>query len=344
VAAVAGNLQISIDFMPAFYTRHIGLTFGDAYYFDPGHRLEVERQKGRFLREILGRYGVGDPSGASAYGIHIQSVDLVMGTQNAEWRCPPDAALESWGTPWANLSPAEIARIDPRDAAHHRIIDELIAQYRELHHIAPDRADIQGARAGSMLTHTPYTTAHQLCGEELFMLMMTEPESARTIFEKIWAIYEAIYARLSEVVGRRPSHLHLGDCSASLLSHELYERCVLPINRDITEGFAEMSYHSCGPSTHLLPAFKRLGAIRNIQLGPGTDMAQAAAGMPRTQMQPLIDPVIMRGADPESVREMISGTLDDCEHSPAVTLCVWSLDSATPIENVEAVYEVARQR
>ena len=341
---MAGNVQVSLDFMPAFYTRHIGLTFGDAYYFDPGYRLQVEREKGMFLREILGRYGVGDPTGASAYGIFIQSVDLVMGTQNAEWRCPPDATLESRGTPWGNLSPAEIARIDPRDAAHHRIIDDLIAQYHELRRIVPEQADILGARSGMMLTHTPYTTAHQLCGEMLFILMITEPESARTIFEKIWAIYEAIYARLSEVVGRRPSHLHLGDCSAAMLSRDLYERCVLPVNRAIAAGFPEMSYHSCGPSTHLLPAFERLGPITNIQLGPGTDMARAAAGMPQTRMQPLIDPVLMREAAPDSVREMISGALDDCEHSPAVTLCLWSLDSATPIQNVEAVYEVARQR
>jgi len=105
-------VAISLDFMPAFYHKHLGLRFGEAYYFDPGHRERVESAKGRFLYDLLGRYGVGSSAPPTTHDIFIQSIDLTLRTQGAEWRFPVDAAVESWGTPWAAFTPEESAAFD----------------------------------------------------------------------------------------------------------------------------------------------------------------------------------------------------------------------------------------
>ena len=334
--------DISLNVMPAFYCRHAGVTYGEAFYFDPVYRAEVERTEGRVQYEFWGRHGVGSPDPQPAASLSIQPVDLLLRTQGALWRFPEDATVESIGEPWASLTSAEIEAIDPRDAAHHPVVEAIIAQYGDLQRLYGDRADVMGVRSGLMGIHTPYTTAHQLRGQALFIEMLTDPKAVQVIFEKVWAIYQAVFGRLAEVVGTALTDIHLGDCSASLLSESTYREVVLPTNRRLAAQFDRAGYHSCGSSSHLLSAFATLPQVTAVQLGPGTDLRQAAWLMPGTHLMPLVDPLPLRNACPDQVRALVRGIMADTSAAPAVTLCVWSLDRETPIENVSAVYDAVK--
>ncbi len=334
---------ISLNLMPAFYHRHAGVTYGEAFYFDPSYRAEVERVEGRLQHDFWGRHGVGSADPSPSPSLFIQAIDLILGTQGASWRFPEDATLESVGEPWSGLTIAEIEALDPRAAAHHPVIEAVIAQYRELQRRYGDRADIFGIKSGLMGIHTPYTTAHQLRGQGLFVEMLTDPAAARVIFDQVWAIYQAVFGRLADVVGAKLTSLHLGDCSASLLSERTYREVVLPVNQRLAAQFAVAGYHSCGPSSHLLGDFATLPHVTSIQLGPGTDLADAARLMPDMHLMPLVDPLPLRDGDAGQVRGLIQGILTDTRPAPQVTLCVWSLDRDTPVENVAAVYETVEQ-
>lgn len=198
--------------------------------------------------------------------------------------------------------------------------------------------------AGHLGIHSPYTTAPQLRGQKLFIELVLEPADARVIFEKVWQIQWAVASRLAREVGSRLTHLHIGDCSAALLSEPVYRDVVLPMNQEIAWQFEALEYHSCGGSTHLLADFAALPKLGGIQLGPGTDLAESARLMPGVHLQPLIDPVPLREGNPDGVGEMIRGVLDDTSPAPRVTLCVWSLDRETPAENVAAIYETVEER
>lgn len=337
--------NVSLNFMPAFYHRHLAVTYGETYYFDPVHRAEVEKAEQRFLFEILGRHGVGSPTPTPSPNLFIQPVDLVMRTQGAEWHFPNDGTVESWGTPWAGKTAAEIAGIDPRDAAHHPIVESLIRQYRELTRLYGDQADLFGIKSGLMNIHSPYTTAHQLCGEDLFCTMAAEPDSATAILWKVWDIYRAIFERLQQETKAPVTRIQVGDCSAALISDAMYRDIVLPVNQTIMSAFREAGYHSCGSSTHLLKAFAELPLLRSIELGPGTDLQMGAALLPTITLCPLVDPTIMRSGTQDDVRHLVSGLLNATAAAPAVTLCAWSFDRDTPLDNVSALYKtVERQR
>jgi hypothetical protein len=213
---------ISLNLMPAFYCKHLGVAYGEAYYFDPGYRAQVEEAENRLLHEILGTFGVGDPHSPPSGNIFIQPVDLILRTQGAQWRFPTDATLESVGTPWANLTASEICQLDPRAAAVHPVVEQLLDQYRVLVRCFGERADIFGIKSGTMNVHAPFTTAHRLLGERLFILLVEAPDTARQIFEKIWEIYTAIFDRIREATNSRVQRVQLGDCSASMLSPERY--------------------------------------------------------------------------------------------------------------------------
>ncbi|MHB9133928.1 MAG: uroporphyrinogen decarboxylase family protein [Armatimonadota bacterium] len=334
------HIDVSLYFMPAFYHKHLGINYGEGYYFDPAQRTEIMQAELRFLYELWGRHGLGTPHPGPATDLFVQPVDLIMHTQGAEWRFPVDATLESMGTPWAGLTPEDITRIDARAAAYHPAIDTLFNVFHELERHYGDRADLLYSRGGMMNAHTPYTTAHQLYGEELFVLMAIEPESAQLIFAKVWEIYQAIYARISEETGIRFNRIYLGDCSASLLSEAMYREVVLPVNQRLAAQFELASYHSCGYSSHLLAAFAEIPHADTYQLGAGTDLAAATRLLPGAHLQPLVDPVAMREATSDGVHALISNMLQNTATAPAVTLCAWSFDGDTPLENVETLYQV----
>ena len=333
------NVEISLNFMPAFFAKHARLTYGEPYYFDPDYRAQVECAEARFLNECLGRYGVGSATPQPSANLFIQPVDLIMRTQGAEWHMPKDATLESWGTPWAGLTPDEIQRLDPRAAASHPVIDQILRQYRDMEKLYGSRADIFGIKGGTMNIHTPFTTAHQLYGEELFVLMLMDPPAARNILGKVWDIYQAVFQRIRQATGANPVRVQMGDCSAALVSEQAYREVVLPMNQAILENFRSAGYHSCGSSSHLLTAFAELPRVDAVELGPGTDLRSGTALLSDKTMRPLVDPKIMKAGSDESIRDLVGGLLRDTANAPAVTLCAWSFDRDTPIANVAALYE-----
>lgn len=342
MADIKNKIEVSLNLMPAFYTKHIGIKYGRDFYYDPEYRGKVEAGEYGLLKDILADYGICNEKFVPSANIFIQAVDLILRTQGADWRFPEDATVESVGTPWADMNIEEISRIDPRDASNHQVINDIIEQYRQLQKLYGDRADIFWAKSGVMNIHTPYTTAHQLCGENLFILMLCEPHSVTIIFEKIWDIYKAIFDRIREVTGACFSKVQMGDCSASMLSLELYQNVVAPFNAKIARQFTTVGYHSCGPSTHLLNGFRQLPVLSSIELGPGTDLVSAAQLMPATIICPLVDPLVMRDGSAESVEEMVAGIVRDTQNACNRLLCAWSFDSETPFENIKALYREAK--
>ena len=166
---------ISLNLMPAFYRKQLGLTYGEGYYFDPEYRARVECAEAGFQYECWGRFGAGMAQPEPSAGLFIQPVDLIMRTQGAEWRMPEDATLESWGKPWAGLTVEAIQKIDARAAAAHPVIDALLVQYRQMQKMYGERAGLFGLKDGVMGIHSPYTTALQLIGEDLFLMMEDDP-------------------------------------------------------------------------------------------------------------------------------------------------------------------------
>jgi hypothetical protein len=338
------EIAVSLNFAPSFYCKHLGVSYGEEFYFDPRYRAEVECRESQFLYEILGRYGVGDPHPLPSTGLFIQPIDLLKLTQGATLYCPSDATLESRGHPWAGLNAGQISRIDPRSAANHVFVDTLLEQYRTMLGMYGDKADLFGIKTGLMNLHAPFTTAHQLYGEDLFLMLLDDPDAARVVFRKIRDLYHAIFSRLALEMGAAiPTRLLLGDCSASLLSPGLYRDTVLPVNQELAKDFDSCGYHSCGPSTHLLTDFAHIPGLTSIELGAGTDLELAVRYLPRIAMRPLVDPVMMLDAASDTVREEVTALIEACAPAGSTTLCAWSFDRDTPVRNVEALYQTVRE-
>ena len=52
-------VTVSLNFTPSFYHKHLGVTYGEPYYFEPRYREQVECAENRFLYELCLRCGCG---------------------------------------------------------------------------------------------------------------------------------------------------------------------------------------------------------------------------------------------------------------------------------------------
>jgi hypothetical protein len=76
------RVSVSLNFMPAFYTKHLGLAYGEPYYFDPGCRAHVDPAEVPCLCEVLGQCGVGSeapqPSGTIVPGMPFENYQYML--------------------------------------------------------------------------------------------------------------------------------------------------------------------------------------------------------------------------------------------------------------------------
>ena len=154
------------------------------------------------------------------------------------------------------------------------------------------------------------------------------------IFAKVWEIYQAIFARVTAVTGARLTRIQLGDCAASLISLRTYRELILPTNQALASQFEQAGYHSCGRSTHLLTAFRDLPKAGLHPAWSRHGLGSSAQLLPELHMQPLVDPILMLKGDPDMIHRTIEEMLYVTATAPAITLCAWSFDRDTPLENV----------
>jgi hypothetical protein len=196
----------------------------------------------------------------------------------------------------------------------------------------------------SFVMHTPYTTAFRLFGDGIFEHMMLEEELAQGIFDYVMRQYLNLWDDISARMGwtgSEKANLHFGDCAATMLSPDLYERFNLPHYTRLMADYKSCTIHSCGPSTHLLELFARVPKVALLQLGAGTDLVKARELFPTTRISAYYAaPEILEGT-PEGIErklwEMCETLGDNADINGS------SVDPNTPEENILAYLKTAKR-
>jgi len=89
---------VSLNFMPAFCSKHLGLVYGEAYYFEPEYRAEVDCAEQRFLYETLG--GVGPRTNLRLHQAVLVSCSRPRSGAEARLGCTSERTLWDWRVVW----------------------------------------------------------------------------------------------------------------------------------------------------------------------------------------------------------------------------------------------------
>jgi len=268
----------------AWMNRAIGVAFDRDYYFDPKKRHATDCRCNEYAVETfpnmvvfysesnLGRIDYWDKNQVQIGGIQP---NMILGMLLGADFVPADNR-DADITPGC-LSGKNVAELPaPEDLLDHdlvRLFDKQMKseRKRQLRPIPPFFWDASGRAT----IHGVLTTAQKLCGETVFMDMLTEPANCRRLFDWIADAYIVLCRHFAEAADLPITDVHVGECSCCMISPALVEEFVAPGTSKIGAVLGPVRFHSCGTSTHLLSALTRIDHLRSLDFGSETSIHKA---------------------------------------------------------------------
>jgi hypothetical protein len=267
----------------AWMNRAIGVAFNRDYYFDPAQRHALDCRCNEYAAKTfpsmdlfysesnLGRIRYWDRNQVQIGGIQP---NMILGMLLGADFVPADDRD-------ADITPCCLKGKDPAELPtaktllNHdlvRLLDEQIRNGRKggLRPIPPFFWDSSGRAA----IHGVLTTAQKLCGEGVFMDMLTEPARCMGLLNWIADAYMVLCRHFAQAAGLSITDVHVGECSCCMVGPALVEEFVAPVTSRIGEALGPVRFHSCGASTHLLPALTCIGHLHSLDVGSGTSIHQ----------------------------------------------------------------------
>jgi len=286
-------ISIEASISKGWLSRALGVRFDRDYYLDPRRRREIDRRCGEYARRELadlqiactesnlGRRRWIDPDQVLVGGIQPNLIlGLLLG---AELVAHPEMDADVTPRCLAGRDPAELP--DPEELLAHPLMERFDGQIQALlrdrsaglRPIPPFFWDTSGRAA----VHGALTTAQKLAGEGIFADLLLDPEPCRRLLAWIAEAWIALVRHYSRLAETAVDCVHVGECSACLVSAEHFEEFVSPTLARISQALGPLRLHSCGSSDHLLEPISRLERLQSVDLGGETSVARARAALGR---------------------------------------------------------------
>ncbi len=347
--------RISCDFHPQFLNRKFGVDFGMEYQNDPFIREVWRFRAARGLYETFGQYATLFPrpelNESNIDWIGFQPLDFLNAALGGRIEYSSEEEIWTTDKPLAGVNTtAAVSALKDIDWTVNPVYNNLLAQLERMEKARPgvtcgglQGVCYLGGGKAKLSTHTSYTTAFRLMGEEVFELMMLEPETAELLFKYIFRQYYNQAVDFCSRKGWRLTEIHFGDCAATMLSPALFRSSNAVLAGWIMEygGFERCTQHSCGPSTHLLEAFQELPSLHELQLGYGTDLQKARKLFPETMITAYYSAAALLNETPEQIKANLRQMTEVMEDN--FLIIGSAIDVNTPAENLTAFFDCAEQ-
>ena len=280
-------ITISGTLSKGWMAKALGVKFDRDYYFDPDRRYAIDRKCNEYAaaqfpemrlfysESNLGQIDYWDKSQIQIGGIQPNMIlGMLLGADFVS-HDSYDADI----TPGCLLGKRADELPSPKSLLDHELVklfDEQIRRVQndsqnQLRPIPPFFWDASGRAA----IHGAMTTAQKFLGETFFMDMMTESQQCLEIMGWIADAFIVLCRHFSQIADLPITFVHVGECSACMVSPELIEKFVVPVTSRIGEKLGPVRLHSCGPSTNHLQAFSKITNLHSLDLGGETSIRKA---------------------------------------------------------------------
>jgi hypothetical protein len=263
--------------------RAIGVVFDRDYYFDPAKRHAIDRLCNEYAAKTfpnmavfysesnLGRIDYWDKNQVLIGGIQP---NMILGMLLGADFVPADNRD-------ADITPCCLKHVGWASAHADNLLDhDLVRLFDQ-----QIRSEVKGPcrpippffwdSSGRAVIHGVLTTAQKLCGETIFMDMLTEPTKCTKLLDWIADAYIVLCRHFARAADLPITEVHVGECSCCMVSPALVEEFVAPATSRIGKTLGPVRFHSCGTSTHLLGAFTKIGRLHSLDLGSETSIRKA---------------------------------------------------------------------
>ena len=343
-------ITVSGTLSKAWLSQAIGVAFDRDYYFDPDRRHAIDCLCNEYAAETfpdipvfysesnLGRKEYWAPE-SSPDRRHPAQHDSRDAARRGLRACRRPGCGHHAGLP-AGKGPADLPA--PEVLRNHdlvKLFDDQIAQVRRssqgrLRPIPPFFWDASGRAA----IHGVLTTAQKLCGETIFMDMLTEPGKCMELMRWIADAYIVLCRHFAQAGGLTITDVHVGECSCCMVSPTLVEQFVVPVTSYIGRHLGPVRFHACGSGTHLLEAFSEIEELHSLDLGGETSIRRAREIF--GPAMPISIAPLPRDMSAESTGPILAWAKRILEDNAGGNLaCVYHLEPGYNVETIHALTE-----
>jgi len=261
-----------------------GFNFDESYYMDPMYRFKIDQKINSFLKERFPEYPIYNMEDNLVQAEFVKENQILVGglqpnlllgvILGSHFVFYNDKDSDISSKPLENVKniselPPVISLISsPIIKKFTEQIIELKSKYPQYEIIPPFFWD----SSGRATIHGIITTSHKLIGEEIFMLMVLDPDYVHFIHKWITDAYIVLINHFAKISGLNVTSIHIGECSSTMLSPEYWDTFVLPYINILGEEYRKIRLHSCGKSDFLINSFMKVTRLYSIDVGSGTSI------------------------------------------------------------------------
>jgi hypothetical protein len=293
----------------------------------------------RILHERFGDIGLGeaDPQPVAQLGYDdTLNITLMFG---GEVRIENGL---SWIEP-GHLDMEVIEALKPPDVATTWPHTRFLEQYDEaVHHFG----------SGSVRPPVPHGILEQaldLYGDHFLVEMTANPERAGHLLDLLAVTTISVKEFWdTKCFGEVRPGLSLGGCSTTMLSGKMVADLLAPRYERIATHFGDAFLCSCGVTTQHLETWARLGGLRYVRCGWGTDLEKAAQLLRHKHVKAALDVVRAATFSPAGIEQDVLHILVTLESVENLSVLLIHASAKTADENVrriaETVFAFAEER
>jgi uroporphyrinogen-III decarboxylase len=225
---------------------------------------------------------------------------------------------------------------------NHQFIKDLTKEVVKIQKSRPDLTVIPPFfwdLSGRATIHGIITTSLKLVGENIITLLLVNPQLAHSINQWIADVYIAIIKYFSKLANLPVTSVHIGECSGTMLSRELYEEFIVPYISTLGDKLGKIRLHSCGKSDYLIESFAKIRNLGVIDTGSGTSVKKIREILGNNieiNVFPAVE-ILMKGSSKEKVKEWLYRILEENNNGPLKI--AYHLENEYDINNCLFIHE-----
>jgi hypothetical protein len=329
------ELKIHVSFSPDWFTKRMGLDYGERWHKDPIYRCESFVAMAEALnREYPALRLGGNPDSINGGLSQINSCAFVASLfgQGIQY------ASEGWPVntgPLIDDQDAETLEVPP--FRNSPVYEDLMRQM--------DLIEREwGVVEGELNYQGVLNTAFRLRGENIFTDMLLAPQRAHRVLSMVcnttMEVVDEVYARQARC-GIHKDYFVTSNCVVNMISKQQYRDFVMPYDRSFFEHFPNFGIHNCGWTVDTyLDSYAEIGALGYLDFGIGSDLSRIKEYFPDATLSVILNPEDVLGKEQSEVETMLKKLHDDIGWCRII---LGSLDGSTPSQAVRDLFRTASE-
>jgi hypothetical protein len=348
------NIEASVS--KGWLHKHGEFNFDNQYYLNPIYRWEQDTKINKFVREIFPRYAIYNMEANLIQAEYVRYNHVLVGAiqpnmilatlLGAKFSFFEDKDADVMGRPLEFIAhKEELPSLD--SILDHSLVKDIENQIKVINQTHPELKVIPPFfwdESGRATIHGILTTSLKLTGDNIMIVLMSDPDLAHAIHKWIVDAYLILIRHFARVANLPVTSVHVGECAGTMISPELYEDFIVPYVSQLGDKLGNVRLHSCGISDHLINTISHIKNLKIIDTGSETSI-----GIIRKLMGPdflihVAPPMelLMDGVPQNGIIGWLDKTLSDNQGGPIQI--AYHMEPDYEIENCLLIHEELENR